>query len=101
MFLQVVGRPDLSFAVNVVSRYLENPIEDHWTLIKRIFRYLKGTIDKGLLYGPSDQFSNFSDADYTSNKETRRSVSGVLCMHAGAAISWQCKRQQCISLLRQ
>lgn len=50
MFLQIVTRPDISFAVNVISRELEKPSEHHWMLVKRIFRYLKGTMNMGILY---------------------------------------------------
>jgi len=44
MFLAVVTRPDLTYAVNSVSRYLSNPDESHWQAVKRIFKYLKGTL---------------------------------------------------------
>lgn len=98
MFLQIVSRPDISFAVNVVSRNLKNPTEGHWMIVKRIFRYLKGTIEMGLLYRGSGHFDVYSDADYANDKKDRKSVSGVLCVNADAAVSWQCKKQQCVSL---
>ena len=97
IFLQTVSRPDISFAVNVVSRDLENPTEEHWRLVKRILRYLKGTSALGLLYGKTGDFITFSDADYASDRTTRKSMSGVVCMYANAAVTWQCKKQQCIS----
>ena len=45
MYLQVVSRPDIAFAINVASRALENPTSNHWKLVKRILRYVKGTKD--------------------------------------------------------
>lgn len=48
MYLVTGSRPDIAYAVGVVSRYLENPLEIHWNAIKRIFRYLKGTSSRTL-----------------------------------------------------
>lgn len=99
MYLQVVSRPDISFAVNIVSRVLEQPTTAHWQLVKRIFRYLKGTIDVGILYcGKDDVFEAYSDADYAGDTETRKSTTGIVYKHAGAAITWQSQKQQCVSL---
>ena len=97
MFLQVVSRPDIGFAVNVASRVLENPCEVHWLLVKRIMRYLKGTLDMGLLYCKTGGFEAYSDTDYAGDKETRKSTTGVVCKYGSAAITWQSKRQQCVS----
>ena len=98
MYLAVVTRPDISFAVNVASRALENPTERHWSLVKRIMRYIKGTLDVGLLYQKSGNFVTYSDADYAGDCKTRKSTSGMVCMNASAAITWQSKRQQCVAL---
>lgn len=98
MFLQVVSRPDISFAVNIAARALENPSETHWLLVKRIIKYIKGTLDMGLLYRKTGVFEAYCDADFAGDKLTRKSTSGSVCMHASAAITWQSKRQQCIAL---
>ena len=98
IFLQVVSRPDISFAVNIVARVLDKPSKGHWLLVKRIIRYLKGTLDVGLLYCKDSEFATYSDADFAGDKETRKSTSGILCKHAGAAITWQSKKQQCVTL---
>ena len=52
----------------------------------------------GLLYTKAGNLETFSDAYYAGDKETRKSTSGVVCKYANAAITWQCKRQQCIDL---
>lgn len=98
MYLQTISRPDISFAINVASRAIESPKEIHWSLIKRIMRYLKGTADVGLLYCKRDSFEAYSDADYAGDRKTRKSTSGILCKNASAAITWQSKLQSCISL---
>jgi len=98
LYVQVISRPDISFAVNIASRALENPSVAHWSLVKRIMRYLKGTADLGLLYCKNGDFEAYSDADFAGDRETRKSTSGILCKNANAAIVWQSKRQQCVSL---
>ena len=98
MFLQIVSKPDISFAINIASRHLENPNEYQWKLVKRILRYIKGTADMGFLYTKAGDLETFSDSDYAGDKETRKSTSGIVCKYANAAITWQCDRKQCISL---
>ena len=98
MFLQIIRRPDMSFSNNVLSRNLEKPSEEHWILVKRILRYLKGTVDMGLLYCKNGNFEAYCDSDYASDKDTRKSTSGLLCKYANAAITWQSKRQQCVAV---
>ncbi|CAA9995003.1 unnamed protein product [Nesidiocoris tenuis] len=67
MYLMVGTRPDIAYSVGVVSRTLENPKWSDWLKVKRIFRYLKGTSDMGLLFTGCDnttQLETFSDADH-------------------------------------
>ena len=100
MYLAVATRPDLAFSVNYASRFLEQPSEQQWTLVKRIFRYLKGSTDKGIVYktGEAGVLHVYSDADYASDPATRRSVSGMVSLYSGGAVSWASQRQKCVSL---
>jgi hypothetical protein len=100
MYLAVVTRPDITFAVNYVSQFLEKPTNRHWQLVKRILRYLKGTPNLGILFKRtgSSKLEIYSDADFASDPITRKSVSGMISMFNGAPISWFSKRQQCVSL---
>ena len=69
MFLATVTRPDLAFAVSVVARSMEQPTENAWRKVKRIFRYIKGTISLGIKYGPKGKpaiLDMYSDSDYAS-----------------------------------
>ena len=50
MYAMVCTRPDIAHAVGVLSRYMSKPVKDHWTTIKRVFRYLHGTTSYGLFY---------------------------------------------------
>ena len=59
-------RPDISFAVQHLSQFLDNPLTEHWTQAKRVLRYLKGTAEIGITYKSSDQAQQphaYSDAD--------------------------------------
>lgn len=67
-------RPDIIHAVNLISRYMENPREDHHLAAKRIFRYLRGTADFGILYenGGKSRLIGFSDSDYAGDPVIER-----------------------------
>lgn len=60
-----ITRPDISFAVNRVSQFMHSPTESHWVVVKRILRYLKGTISHGLLLHKTNALSlqAYCDAD--------------------------------------
>jgi hypothetical protein len=101
MYLMVGTRPDIAFAVGVVSRTLENPSPRDWNKVKRIMRYLRGSSTLGLTYKPNKEHNNlevFTDADYAGDMKTALSTTGVVCMFAGAAITWFSQRQRGISL---
>jgi hypothetical protein len=88
-------RPDLMFSVNMIARYMEHPVETHMTTAKRILRYLKGTIELGILYkrGESEKLIAYSDSDYGGDIDDRKSTSGYLFMLGSGAISWSSREQ--------
>uniref|UniRef100_A0A2N9ISY4 Reverse transcriptase Ty1/copia-type domain-containing protein n=1 Tax=Fagus sylvatica TaxID=28930 RepID=A0A2N9ISY4_FAGSY len=89
-------RPDLAFAVNKVCQYMSHPTDDHWSAVKRILRYLKHTIHHGLLLHRTTTFSlqAFSDADWASCPDDRRSTTGY-CIYLGRnLISWTSRKQR-------
>ena len=100
LFLSQVTRPDIAFAVNYVSRFLNNPTSVHWTMVKRIIRYVKGTTTFGLCYKSNVNLclSVFSDSDYAGDSETRRSTSGHVFMLGVSTVSWQAQRQPIVTL---
>lgn len=99
MYLAQATRPDIAFAVGDVSRFNSNHCEGHWSAVKRIFRYLRGTSNLKLRYNfndISDFFAN-SDADWGSDLDKRRSCSGCVILMSGAAIAWRSKRQPIVA----
>ncbi|BBH05568.1 transposable element gene [Prunus dulcis] len=68
-----LSRPDISFAVNQVCQFMHNPLTSHLQFVKRIFRYIKGTLEQGLIFHQSTDFSlrSFSDADWAGSVDDR------------------------------
>ncbi|KAL0892790.1 hypothetical protein ABMA27_014491 [Loxostege sticticalis] len=100
-YLMTGTRPDIAYAVGIVSRKLENPTKADWLQVKRIFRYLKGTTSLGIEYKPSltsSKVIGYSDADHGGCADTGRSTTGVVTYFCGGAISWLSKRQQSVSI---
>uniref|UniRef100_A0AAV1TBY2 Reverse transcriptase Ty1/copia-type domain-containing protein n=1 Tax=Peronospora matthiolae TaxID=2874970 RepID=A0AAV1TBY2_9STRA len=100
MHLTTATRPDIAFAVGYVLRFMENPQEEHWVAVKRIFRYLQGTKTHGICYKPSARidFRGHSDADWAGDLTDRKSTSGYTFMLLGAPVSWGSKKQPSVSL---
>ena len=97
MYVMLGTRPDISYAVSKVSQYSTNPNHTHWTAVKRIFRYLAGTPNRGLYYGIQGNGTGYTDADWGSG-EDRRSIGGYAFILNGAAISWNSKKQATVAL---
>nr|GEU68817.1 hypothetical protein [Tanacetum cinerariifolium] len=90
------SRPDLQFAIFMCTRYQARPTEKHLHAIKRIFRYLRGIVNRSLWY-PKDSsvtLTAFADADHAGCQDTRRSTSGSLQFLGDRLISWSSKRQK-------
>ena len=100
LYLSSATRPDITFAVNSVAKFSANPTNEHWTAVKRIFRYLKGTVNYGLLYSEnaSPDCVGFSDADWAGDLNDRKSTSGYTFQINGATVSWRSKKQTCVAL---
>nr|KYP31272.1 Retrovirus-related Pol polyprotein from transposon TNT 1-94 [Cajanus cajan] len=95
MYAQVCTRPDITFAVNALGRYLSDLGLGHWKAVKKVFRYLQGTKDHMLTYKKSDQLQviGYSDSDFAGCPDDRKSTSSFVFMMAGGAISWKSVKQ--------
>jgi hypothetical protein len=103
MYLAIGTRPDIAYSVQRLAQFTQNPKPVHWTAVKRIFRYLKGTRTLGLTYGGSEEELNheelniYCDADWASDAD-RKSVSGYVVTLAGGAVAWSSKKQSTVAL---
>ncbi len=100
MYAATATRPDISFAVGVLSKFNSKPSEAHLTAAKRVIRYLKGTTDIALRYSKTvdGNLTGYSDADWAGDLDDRHSTTGNLFMMAGGAISWASKKQATVAL---
>jgi len=99
MYAMLGTRPDIAYAVSVVSRFASNPNTTHMNAVKRILKYLKETIHLGLVYhGSLQPLIGYTDSDFAGDPHTRRSTSGYVFNLGSAAISWSSKRQATVSL---
>ena len=100
MYLAVSTRPDIAYAVNSLAKFNSKPSEEHWTALKRVFRYLKGTLKCGILYQKDDSetITGYSDADWAGDTTDRKSISGYVFMQNGGAISWSSRKQKTVAL---
>jgi hypothetical protein len=99
IYLSNSTRPDIAYSVSFLARKVQSPTENDWSEVKRIFRYLKGTINKKLRYHSGNtNVDIYSDASYAENIEDRKSTSGNLFIMNGGAIAWKSKKQNTVSL---
>ncbi|GKA64517.1 copia protein [Tanacetum coccineum] len=89
-------RPDLIYVVYLCARYQAKPIEKHLQAVKRIFRYLNGTINMGLWYSKDTDMSltAYADVDHAGCQDTRRSTSGSAQFLGDKLVSWSSKKQK-------
>jgi len=100
MYVMLGTRPDIAFSVGCLARYSENPQPDHWTAVKRILRYLKGTRNCTIQYGGSGLFEaiGYSDSDWAGCHESRKSTEGFIFLIGGGAVTWRSKKQTVVAM---
>jgi hypothetical protein len=107
-YMQMVGsliyltsiRPGIMFVVNLLSRYLAHPTELHLQAVKRVLRYIKGTLSYGIFYKQSGdvELVAYTDNDHAGDLEDRKSTSGFLFVLSSRAVSWSSKKQPVVTL---
>lgn len=99
LYLSMCTRPDITYAITIMSKYCEKPTQLHWMMLKRILRYLKATKNFQLLYTRDDtmRLTAYSDADWASLRD-RKSTSGVAIFYGNCLVNWKSKRQSIVAL---
>lgn len=94
-------RPDIAYSVGIVSRYMERPTVLHLNAVKRILRYIKGTLEFGLVYskdGGNNMLSGYSDSDHAGNTDDRKSTGGMAFYLNESLVTWVSQKQRCVAL---
>ncbi|XP_059654466.1 uncharacterized mitochondrial protein AtMg00810-like [Cornus florida] len=92
-------RPDIAFAISMVSQFMHSPRREHFDAVYRILRYLKGTLGRGLLLKNRGhlQVEAYTDADWAGSAIDRRSTSGYYTFVGGNLVTWRSKKQNVVA----
>ena len=92
-------RPDIAFALSVVSQFMHDPRTSHMDVVYRILRYLKSSRGKGLSYTKQGnmQVECYTDADWAGSLDDRRSTFGYCTFVGGNLVAWRSKKAKCCS----
>lgn len=106
MYLMLCTRPDIAYSISNLSKFSANPTREHWKAVKKVLRYLKGTINAKLVFRGNvthiqghGQYllGGYTDAAFADCPDTRRSTSGYVFSVGSGAISWSSRRQSTVS----
>jgi len=108
LYRQLVGslnyltttRPDIAYSVSILSQFMAKPLESHWIAAKKVLRYLKGTVNFGIMYTDDCdvELTGYSDSDWAGNPDDRKSTSGYAFNIGTGIVSWSSKKQPTVSL---
>lgn len=93
-------RPDLSLSVGILSRFMEEPYYSHRKALKRVLRYIQGTVSLGLFYSKAEnnKLIGYSDSDWCGDIDDRKSTSGYVFFLGNTAFTWTSKKQPIVTL---
>ncbi|KAM2405008.1 hypothetical protein ACFXTH_032271 [Malus domestica] len=94
-----ITRPDISHSVIIASQFMHSPTIEHLNLVKRILRYLKGSVGRGMLMAKNDntQIMGYCNADWAGNTLDRKSTTGYCTFVGGNLVTWKSKKQTVIA----
>lgn len=112
LYKQIIGslrylcniKPYICQSVGLLSRFMEKPQECHLSAVKRVLRYIKGTIDHGVLMPRQQKTSTdaevhgYSDSDFNGDQDEKKSIAGYIVMIGGTPISWSSRKQGIVTL---
>ena len=102
LYLTKLSRPDMSSAVRELASFMDNANMEHWKALHRALGYATFTKSRCLSLEPKKEWEGqivgYSDSNYASNKDDRRSISGYCIYYMGALVSWKTKGQECVTM---
>ena len=101
MYLMVCTRPNLARAISTLSRFMTNLGPIHWEALKQLLRYLRGTLNVGLMYkhhSDKVRLKGFTDSDYAGDRDNRKSTSSYALTLCNSCISWKSQLQHIVAL---
>jgi len=101
IWLQVATHPDLSYIVNLLSRFAHNPRQAHWNVLKHALLYIKETLDYSITYFYNSSLCPFGyvDSDYARDIDRWKSMEGHMFSVGSRLVSWASKHQEIITFL--
>ena len=98
MHLMNFSRPDIAYVVCRLSIYKHNPNNDQWSALARLMKYLRGTMNYGILYnGFPAVLEGYSDANWISDSDEKKSISGYVFNLGGGVVAWKSSKQTLIA----
>ena len=98
MYLMNCTRPDVAYTAGRLRRYTQSPNQDHLTVVRRVLKYLRGTINYRLCFNAFPSvLEGFSDANWISDSDEMKSTSGYIFIIGGSVVSWKYTKKTCIT----
>ncbi|KAF2321384.1 hypothetical protein GH714_040973 [Hevea brasiliensis] len=94
-------RPDITFSVGVLSRFMEKPTTTHMAAVKQVLRYIKGTLNSGCVYSkkqPDMSLVGYCDSDLAGDIDDRKSTTGILFFLGSSPVTWVSQKQRVVAL---
>lgn len=100
MFSIIETKPDIIFAISIISRFAKNLRHRYTKVVKTILRYLKGSREYKITYSVQSELlvEEYSDSDWAGGKETRKSILSFIFILNRSPVSWYSKRQSTVAL---
>ncbi|CAM8981667.1 unnamed protein product [Rhodiola kirilowii] len=101
MYAMISTRPDLSYAISLLSRFMSNPGMDHWLALKHVVAYVKSTLDTGLCYSKRKdvlELVGYVDADFDGDRDCRKSTTAFYFNYGMNCISWKSQMQSIVAM---
>ena len=98
MYAMLCTRPDICYAMGIVSRYQSDPREEHWIVVKHILKYLRRTRDYMLVYSSGSlETTGYTDSDFQGDINSRKSTYGYVFTLNGGVVCWRSVKQTCVA----